>query len=444
MNNKLLNNIDPVAMNAIMVISHFVRNSDKYRNKAFIAGGFVRDLFLHTVSKDIDITVELENGGIDLANDLAEFLGIHTVVIFERFGTAMVPFSQITNIEKVCNIIGINPEEFKSIDIDIEFVQTRSETYTEENGRKPEVSFGTIDDDVLRRDFTVNALLLNLTTFEIMDKVGGIEDIRNGVIRTPNDPDMILTEDPLRILRAIRFSGRYGWKIEESLMKAIESKKHLLSTISRERVMEELNKMILGKTTLTKGSNVIYSYFLLNKIGLIPFMLGFSIDEKPIDIMMKLDITRLKMAFEMAVKSKSVSMFFWYALSHALSQKEVEEHMRTMKFDNDHIRLVSIIRNHGLSFIAAHKAASISNEILEELKRIKCVMHAMDMSKIHPLFGSKPTIYFDGNELMARFPDRKKGVWISDMTNIQMNAWQSTLETFGIVPTKEEVENILF
>lgn len=206
----------------------------QFENKCFIAGGFVRDLILGKSSKDIDITVEIPNGGILLSQFLSEKLHGTNVVIFERFGTAQV-------------VIDGN---------EVEFVQTRKEIYTE-GSRKPETAFGTIQEDVFRRDFTINSLLLNISTNEILDLTGkGKEDLEKGIIRTTSEPTSIFREDPLRMLRAIRFSARLGFEIEEETFKAIQCTSNDLMNISKERIQDELMKM-LGSSSPTSAIRML-------------------------------------------------------------------------------------------------------------------------------------------------------------------------------------------
>ena len=174
-----------------MTIVEKIRETIKgteFENKAFIAGGWVRDKVMGNPSKDIDIVVSCDNnGGIRLAQFLSEKLNGTNVVIFERFRTAQIVIDGL----------------------DIEFVMTRKEEY-DGITRKPVVSFGTIEDDVMRRDLTINSLLFNISTEEILDLTGkGLEDIKNGIVRTTNDPDFIFQQDPLRLMRSIRFAARF-------------------------------------------------------------------------------------------------------------------------------------------------------------------------------------------------------------------------------------------
>jgi len=223
---------------AVEFISNLVKNSP-FKGKAYIAGGYVRDELLGLDPKDIDIVVEMDNGGIKFADWITKKLNIYkngsNPVIYPTYGTASFVLK------------GIQYKGYNLSDIKIEVVMTRKEKYQYGN-RKPEVSAGTLYDDVTRRDFTVNSLLKDLTTGEILDLTGmGKKDIKDGIVRTPLNPDIIFTDDPLRMLRAIRFTVKYGWKLPLFMIRALKRNAHMLKTISAERVRDELNKMLISK-----------------------------------------------------------------------------------------------------------------------------------------------------------------------------------------------------
>ncbi|MFH0867162.1 MAG: HD domain-containing protein [Bacteroidota bacterium] len=209
--------------------------------KAFVIGGFVRDLILKRSCKDIDIVVS--GSGIELAELVALRLGPDvTVNVFKNFGTAMIRHN----------------------DMVIEFVGARKESYRSDS-RKPIVENGSIQDDQNRRDFTINALAISLQKEnfgEVNDPFHGLEDLENGIIRTPLDPEMTFSDDPLRILRAIRFATQLNFIIEEKTFDAISSMKERISIISQERISEELNKIILSR----KSSS---GFHLLRESGLL-------------------------------------------------------------------------------------------------------------------------------------------------------------------------------
>ncbi len=191
----------------------------------FVIGGFVRDLILDRPSKDIDIVTE--GKGIDLAKDVAKELDIRKVNVFKNFGTAMFNFSNL----------------------EVEFVGARKESY-KRGSRKPIVEDGTLEDDQNRRDFTINAMALSLNSEnygELVDPFNGMRDIDLGVIRTPLDPDITYNDDPLRMMRAVRFATQLGFTIVPESIDALKRNATRLEIISMERIHIELNKIILAK-----------------------------------------------------------------------------------------------------------------------------------------------------------------------------------------------------
>lgn len=192
---------------------------------AYVIGGFVRDLLLERESKDVDIVVE--GSGIDLAMEVARALDPKiNVSYFKNFGTAM----------------------FQYEGIEYEFVGARKESY-KRNSRKPVVEDGTVEDDQLRRDFTINALALSLhedSFGELTDPFNGLSDLRRGLIRTPRDPKITFSDDPLRMLRAVRFASQLNFFIDDEAFEAIVANVKRLDIISNERISEELNKILLS------------------------------------------------------------------------------------------------------------------------------------------------------------------------------------------------------
>lgn len=211
---------------------------------AFVIGGFVRDLIIGRPSKDIDIVV-LGNG-LELAQLSAEKLRVKKVSLFKNFGTA----------------------HFAYKDLDVEFVGARKESYRSDS-RKPIVEDGTLQDDQNRRDFTINALALslNVETFgNLIDPFNGLKDIELGIIRTPLEPDITYSDDPLRMLRAIRFATQLNFKIETKSLESILRQSDRLKIISQERINEELNKIILADQpsrgfVLLKSTQLLHQFF---------------------------------------------------------------------------------------------------------------------------------------------------------------------------------------
>ena len=191
--------------------------------RAFVIGGFVRDAFLGRPSKDIDIVVE--GSGIALAKRVGKIVG-SKVAVYSNFGTAMLHYKGV----------------------EVEFVGARKESY-DRNSRKPVVEDGTLEEDQQRRDFTVNALALSLQREDygsLVDPFGGIRDLHNGLLRTPLDPDTTYSDDPLRMIRAIRFATQLSFTIVPESFEAIKRNKERLDILSLEKINEELNKILLS------------------------------------------------------------------------------------------------------------------------------------------------------------------------------------------------------
>ncbi|HOX83427.1 MAG TPA: HD domain-containing protein [Chryseolinea sp.] len=199
--------------------------ADNLNIEAYVVGGYVRDLILNRPSKDIDFVCV--GSGIDLAREVAKALGPEVQVhIYKNFGTAQIPFQGR----------------------DFEFVGARKESYRQES-RKPIVEDGTLEDDQKRRDFTMNAMAisLNAKTFgELIDPFNGQEDMKRKIIRTPLDPVITFSDDPLRMMRAIRFASQLNYDIEADTYEAICSQTERLKIVSQERITDELNKIILS------------------------------------------------------------------------------------------------------------------------------------------------------------------------------------------------------
>lgn len=224
--------------------------------ESYVIGGYVRDFLLKRGdAKDIDIVAI--GSGIDLAQEVSKLLpGKPTVSIFKTYGTAML----------------------KSGGIELEFVGARKESYSEES-RNPAVKNGTLEDDQNRRDFTINALALSLSDKNfgtLLDPFNGIDDLKNKIIRTPLDPEITYSDDPLRMLRAIRFASQLDFIIEKKSLEAITKNAKRIKIISKERIVDEINKILLSETP-SKG------FALLHRTGLLPYILPELVALKGID-----------------------------------------------------------------------------------------------------------------------------------------------------------------
>ncbi|OFY67787.1 MAG: tRNA nucleotidyltransferase, partial [Bacteroidetes bacterium RBG_13_42_15] len=211
--------------------------------KAYVIGGWVRDCILKREHPEKDIDIVIIGNGIDIARKTARSIDPKIKVsIFRNFGTAM----------------------FRWNDYDIEFVGARKESYTR-GSRKPVVEGGTLEDDQKRRDFTVNALAISLekeTYGELLDPFNGRQDLKNKLIRTPLDPDRTFSDDPLRMMRAIRFAAQLDFTIDKSTFESIRKNTERINIVSRERIVTELNKIIMCDQP-SKG------FILLEKSGLL-------------------------------------------------------------------------------------------------------------------------------------------------------------------------------
>ena len=225
-----------------------LRNVIEVENvQAYVIGGWVRDCLLKREHAEKDIDIVVKGSGIDIARKAARKLGPGIkVTVFKNFGTAM----------------------FRSGDYELEFVGARKESYTR-GSRKPAVENGTLEDDQNRRDFTINALAISINKEsygELLDPFGGISDLKNKIIRTPLDPDITFSDDPLRMMRAIRFANQLGFTIEDKTFASIKNNAERIRIVSSERIVTELNKIILCPQP-SKGFN------LLDRSGLLSIIL---------------------------------------------------------------------------------------------------------------------------------------------------------------------------
>ena len=217
--------------------------ADTENVRAFVIGGYVRDIFLKRNSKDIDIVVV--GSGIDFAKSVSKEVKGAKVTYFKNFGTAQLKYN----------------------DLEVEFVGARKESYRLDS-RKPIVENGTLEDDLQRRDFTINAMAISLnseTYGNLIDPFNGIKDLEDRLIRTPLDPDITFSDDPLRMIRAIRFATQLNFDIEPKTFASIRKIKDRISIVSTERIIDEVNKMMLAPKPST-------GFLLLNETGLLEIL----------------------------------------------------------------------------------------------------------------------------------------------------------------------------
>ena len=203
--------------------------ADQLGLECYVVGGYVRDIFLERPSNDIDVVVV--GSGIAVAEELKRIVGKKAhLSVFKNFGTAQVKFRQ------------------KGREYEVEFVGARKESYSHDS-RKPVVEDGTLEDDQNRRDFTINAMAICLNRHrfgELVDPFNGLADLEDGIIATPLEPDVTFSDDPLRMMRCVRFATQLNFQIEEETYVALERMADRIRIVSGERIKDELNKIILS------------------------------------------------------------------------------------------------------------------------------------------------------------------------------------------------------
>ncbi len=309
------------------------------KTKVFVIGGFVRDILLNRHSKDMDFVVL--GSGIEFAKKVAEAFGANTEAkYFENFGTAMI---------RKGNWV-------------LEFVGARKESYRKDS-RKPIVENGTLEDDQKRRDFTINALSISLQKHnfgELNDPFGGVEDIKKKIIRTPLDPDITFSDDPLRMMRAIRFATQLNFNIEENTFKAIGRNKNRMSIVSRERTADELNMIVMAEKPST-------GFKLLEESGLLSVIFPQMAALKGVEIINKNAhkdnfYHTLEVLDNVAAKSDNLWLR-WAAILHDIAKPV------TKRYDN---KLGWTF--HGHEFVGAKMASKIFKQIkLPQNEKLKYV-----------------------------------------------------------------------
>jgi poly(A) polymerase len=371
----------------------FIKNSivgTKFENRVFIAGGFVRDELLGIDPKDIDLVIDLPNGGIEFAEWITKKYNLHSPVSFPTFGTSKFDLKNIT----------YNGIDLSSIDI--ECVMPRGEKYSD-GSRKPSVHFSNLKSDAERRDSTVNSLLKNISTGEVLDLTGkGIKDLHNGILRTPLDPDITFSDDPLRMLRFIRQSTKYNWEIESESFDGIKRNAHKIKNISKERIRDEINKILLTNSP-KRGFHLLRDSGLLSHIFK-EFQLAVNMTQNVHHLETVFDhtlsvlqstnpdlITRLMALFhdvgKIATRSETPSGIHFYG-HEKVGEEIAEKIMRELKYPNDLINAVKLgVRNH-MRLKHGKDSANITDKTLrkfkiemgDQLERILDLIHADNIS----------------------------------------------------------------
>ena len=249
----------------------------EFENRVFFVGGCCRDDIMGCEIKDIDISVALPDGGIRLAQWLyAEGYAASEPSVFHEYHTAKFRLAEYPEIE-------------------LESVQTRKESYPDRESRNPVTSYGIHEEDCMRRDLTVNALYQNVSTGEIVDITGkGLEDIRDHIIRTPADPYRTYDEDPLRILRCVRFAARFGWEIEKETLAAMKTMVPRMSILTPARISDEFMKML-------QDDRPAMAVELLCSIGAVEYVLQETPSDAAIRALRTLSLETTDMCLRLAV-----------------------------------------------------------------------------------------------------------------------------------------------
>lgn len=319
-----------------------------YENHVFTVGGCERDRIIGDIVKDVDITIDLPNGAIEFAHWLKENGYTEgSIVVYEHFGTAMFTLKEAP---------------FDTI----EAVQTRKECYRDMESRNPETAFGTIMEDCQRRDFTINAIYRNISTGEVLDLNGkSFDDINQGLIRTCGDPDIIFSEDPLRILRAIRFKSRLNFTIEKSTFDGMKKHLHRLSIISRERITDEFTKML-------QTSNAYSAVKLLSDIEALKYVIPCDLTEE--ELSERICASGVIDSLDLVPKNIEIQLSRIFL---KFTDKETEDILKKMRVSNDVIKEVVWYKNH--SDPSVIKTMKGLRKFLYECEKLPRFIHSLNI-----------------------------------------------------------------
>ena len=389
MNEILFKNADERIIHIVNKLQEQIKKTH-FENHVYLVGGCVRDLILNQPIKDIDIVVNIKGGGLTLANFLAcknKCWKPTNPVMFENYGTAKLNLYK----DEICK------------DFDIELVQTRKEQYHLDS-RNPETVFGTLEEDAKRRDLTINSLYYNISTEKLIDYNCGLQDIQNQVLRTPTDPFITFSDDPLRMLRCIRFSCRYGWGIEKNTWLGIIENAKRIKIVSKERIADELSK-ILTSSNASFGMRKLYFSGLLHRIMPDIYDMTKSYEDKP------RNVTTFEHTMKVIDEVQPILEHRLAALFHDVG-KIVTDHDRTtnpdafsaeiaaddlkeLKFSNTIVKAVETsIRNHRFFKIYADGVTPSDKKIRKFINTcgdyIANTLDLMNANNLHQELDKKP------------------------------------------------------
>ena len=438
-------------------IEAFLRDTiqgTEWAGKVFAVGGFVRDEIMGKTPKDLDVVVDKQQGGIEFAVWFAKKLGIYkegsNPVTFPRFGTAKVSLDGV---------------QYKGMDFtgeDLEAVMPRSEQYNDPNSRKPDVQYTDLKGDAMRRDLTINAIYKDISTGQLFDPVGGVEDIKNKLIRTPIDPDLIYTDDALRMFRVIRFATQYGWDLTPEVIAGIKRNLHRLGNTSKERIRDELNKILVSRDP-ARGIR------MLKDTGLLPYVakelqqaVGMTqnvhhvhdVFDHTLEVLKKTKpelVQRLMALFhdigKVATRSESPTGVHFYG-HEDVGVEIVERILRELKYPLDIIEAVKAgVANHMRLKQGGDDAVKLSDKALRKFKidlgnnleNILDVIHADNIAHANAsampnqiekvrqrlqaldVQVTKPSLPVNGNDLIAL--GIRKGPKIGEVLSAITDAW---------------------